>query len=122
MAALHRLRELGVKISMDDFGTGFSALSYLRRFPFDKLKIDRSFISDLTRDEGALAIVRAVTSMAKSLGMITTAEGVETSDQLAQARLLGCTEVQGFYISRPQPIEKMVRVIEQYAPRKAKTA
>jgi diguanylate cyclase (GGDEF)-like protein len=122
LAALHRLRELGVKISMDDFGTGFSALSYLRRFPFDKLKIDRSFISDLTRDEDALAIVRAVTSMAKSLGMITTAEGVETSDQLAQVRLLGCNEVQGFYISRPQPIEKMVRVIEQYAPRKAKTA
>ncbi len=122
LTALHRLRELGVKISMDDFGTGFSALSYLRQFPFDKLKIDRCFIKDLSHDEDALAIVRAVTSMAKSLGMITTAEGVETSDQLAQVRLLGCSEVQGFFVSRPQPIERMVRVIEQYAPRKAKTA
>jgi diguanylate cyclase (GGDEF)-like protein len=122
LAALHRLRELGVKISMDDFGTGYSALSYLRRFPFDKLKIDRCFISDLSRDDDALAIVRAVTSMALSLGMITTAEGVETADQLAQVQLLGCNEVQGFYISRPQPIEKMTRVIEQFAPRKAKTA
>lgn len=121
LMSLHRLRELGVKISMDDFGTGFSALSYLRRFPFDKLKIDRSFISDLSHDD-ALAIVRAVTTMAKSLGMITTAEGVETSAQLAQVRMLGCSEVQGFYFSRPQPIENIARIIAEYAPRKAKTA
>jgi diguanylate cyclase (GGDEF)-like protein len=122
LAALHRLRELGVKISMDDFGTGFSALSYLRQFPFDKLKIDRCFISDLSNDIDALAIVRAVTSMAKSLRMITTAEGVETSDQLAQVRLLGCSEVQGFFISRPQPIEKITRLIAEFAPRRVKTA
>ena len=121
LTALHRLHELGMKISMDDFGTGFSALSYLRQFPFSKLKIDRSFIMDLSHDE-ALAIVRAVTTMAKSLGMITTAEGVETSDQLAQVRMLGCTEVQGFFISRPLPIEKIGRVIAEYAPRKAKIA
>jgi diguanylate cyclase (GGDEF)-like protein len=122
LAALHRLRELGVNISMDDFGTGFSALSYLRQFPFDKLKIDRSFISDLSNEENALAIVRAVTTMAKSLGMITTAEGVETADQFAQVRMLGCNQVQGFYISRPQPIEKIVRVLDEFAPRQAKTA
>ena len=121
LTALHRLHELGMKISMDDFGTGFSALSYLRQFPFSKLKIDRSFIMDLSHDE-ALAIVRAVTTMAKSLGMITTAEGVETSEQLAQVRMLGCTEVQGFFISRPLPIEKIGRVIAEYAPRKAKIA
>ena len=121
LAALHRLRELGVKISMDDFGTGFSALSYLRQFPFDKLKIDRCFIKDLSHED-ALAIVRAVTTMAASLGMITTAEGVETSDQLAQVRMLGCNEVQGFFISRPQPVERIVRLIAEYAPRKAKSA
>ena len=121
LTTLHRLHELGMKISMDDFGTGFSALSYLRQFPFNKLKIDRSFIMDLSHDE-ALAIVRAVTTMAKSLGMITTAEGVETSDQLAQVRMLGCTEVQGFFISRPLPIEKIGRVIAEYAPRKAMIA
>jgi len=121
LTTLHRLHELGMKISMDDFGTGFSALSCLRQFPFNKLKIDRSFIMDLSHDE-ALAIVRAVTTMAKSLGMITTAEGVETSDQLAQVRMLGCTEVQGFFISRPLPIEKIGRVIAEYAPRKAKIA
>jgi len=122
LAALHRLRELGVKISMDDFGTGFSALSYLRRFPFDKLKIDRSFISDLSHDDNALAIVRAVTTMAISLGMITTAEGVETADELAQVRLLGCTEVQGYFISRPQSIEIITRLIAEFAPRRAKIA
>ncbi|HEY0224051.1 MAG TPA: EAL domain-containing protein, partial [Pseudolabrys sp.] len=122
LAALHRLRELGVKISMDDFGTGFSALSYLRRFPFDKLKIDRSFISDLSHNDDALAIVRAVTSMAKSLHMITTAEGVETADQLAQVRLLGCNEVQGFYISQPGTIDKIARLIGEYMPRRIKTA
>jgi len=121
LAALHRLRELGVKISMDDFGTGFSALSYLRRFPFDKLKIDRCFIKDLSHED-ALAIVRAVTTMAASLGMITTAEGVETSEQLAQVRMLGCNEVQGFFISRPQPVERIVRLIAEYAPRDVKSA
>ena len=122
LAALHQLRALGVRISMDDFGTGFSALSYLRQFPFDKLKIDRSFISDLSRHDDAMAIVRAVTSMAKSLRMVTTAEGVETVEHLDQIRMLGCSQVQGFFISRPQPVETMVRVLEKFAPRKAKTA
>jgi diguanylate cyclase (GGDEF)-like protein len=122
LAPLHRLRELGVKISMDDFGTGFSSLSYLRRFPFDKLKIDRSFINDLSSDANALAIVRAVTTMAKALGMITTAEGVETEEQLRQIRRLGCNEAQGFYIGRPQRLEDIARLLQDYAPRKAKSA
>jgi diguanylate cyclase (GGDEF)-like protein len=122
LAALYRLHELGVKISMDDFGTGYSALSYLRQFPFDKLKIDRSFIMDLSKDDDALAIVRAVTSMAMSLGMITTAEGVETAEQLERVRLVGCNEVQGFFISRPLQIENLSRVIEQFTPRKIKSA
>jgi diguanylate cyclase (GGDEF)-like protein len=122
LATLHRLRILGVKISMDDFGTGFSSLSYLRRFPFDKLKIDRSFIGDLSKDEDALAIVRAVTAMAKSLRMITTAEGVETSEQLGQVRSLGCTEVQGFFIGRPQRREEIARLLADYVPRSAKRA
>jgi diguanylate cyclase (GGDEF)-like protein len=121
LAALHRLHELGVKISMDDFGTGFSALSYLRLFPFHKLKIDRCFIGDLSND-AALAIVRAVATMAKSLGMITTAEGVETAEQLEQVRLLGCGEVQGFYIGRPQPIDAIARLIADYSPRRSRTA
>jgi diguanylate cyclase (GGDEF)-like protein len=122
LATLHRLHELGVKISLDDFGTGFSSLSYLRRFPFDKLKIDRSFIRDLSGDENALAIVRAVTTMAKSLGMITTAEGVETEQQLGQVSRLGCNEVQGYFIGRPQRLEEIGRLLQGYAPRKAKSA
>jgi diguanylate cyclase (GGDEF)-like protein len=121
LTTLHQLHELGVKISMDDFGTGFSALSYLIRFPFDKLKIDRCFITDLSHDD-ALTIVRAVTVMAKSLGMITTAEGVETAEQLEQVRMLGCSEVQGYYIGRPQSIESVCRLIAEYSPHQAKTA
>jgi diguanylate cyclase (GGDEF)-like protein len=122
LAALHRLRELGVKISMDDFGTGYSSLSYLRRFPFDKLKIDRCFISGLSEGDDSFAIVRAVTSMARSLGMITTAEGVETKQQLQQVRTLGCTEVQGFLISRPKNLADITRLIRSYSEKQAKTA
>ncbi|MDP2411752.1 MAG: EAL domain-containing protein [Pseudolabrys sp.] len=121
LAALHQLRHLGVKISMDDFGTGYSALSYLRLFAFDKLKIDRCFVNDLSHD-ASRAIVRAVTDMARSLGMITTAEGVETAEQLDHVRLLGCDEVQGFYISRPQPLAAVHGVIAAYAPLRAKSA
>jgi diguanylate cyclase (GGDEF)-like protein len=122
LATLHRLRELGVKISLDDFGTGYSSLSYLRRFPFDKLKIDRSFIGDLSRGGNAQPIVLAVNTMAKSLGMITTAEGVETLQQFDHARALGCTEVQGFFISRPKPVEDINELIHRLGPRKLRTA
>jgi diguanylate cyclase (GGDEF)-like protein len=123
VAALHQLRSLGVKISMDDFGTGFSSLSYLRRFPFDKLKIDRCFISDLSKhDQSGLAIVRSVAALAKNLGMITTAEGVETAEQLELVRMIGCTEVQGFFFGRPQPLKDIMRTLNQYLPQQAISA
>jgi diguanylate cyclase (GGDEF)-like protein len=122
LATLHRLRALDVKISMDDFDTGFSSLSYLRRFPFDKLKIDRSFIHDLSKAPGAFEIVRAVTDMARSLGMIATAEGVETAEQMEQVRELGCTEVQGYYIGKPQPLAEVAGLLDAYLPRRAKSA
>ena len=101
LEALHRLRGIGIRISMDDFGTGYSSLSYLRAFPFDKIKIDRSFMRDLERRGDSLAIIKAVIQLGQSLGMSTTAEGVETEDQLRAVREQGCTEVQGFLFSPP---------------------
>ncbi|MGX9394004.1 bifunctional diguanylate cyclase/phosphodiesterase (plasmid) [Nitrobacteraceae bacterium UC4446_H13] len=111
LASLHKLREFGVKIAMDDFGTGYSSLSYLRSFPFDKIKIDRSFVQELATRGDSMAIVRAVTGLGKSLGISTTAEGVETSEQLALLRSEGCTEVQGYLFNAPQradAVEKML--------------
>jgi diguanylate cyclase (GGDEF)-like protein/PAS domain S-box-containing protein len=105
LVTLHKLRALGVRISMDDFGTGYSSLSYLRSFPFDKIKIDRSFVSQLSSRDGSMAIVRAVAGLGKSLGISTTAEGVETDEQLALLRSEGCTEVQGYLFSPPRPAE-----------------
>ncbi len=102
LATLHRLRGMGVRIAMDDFGTGYSSLSYLRRFPFDKIKIDRSFVRDLERADCS-AIVEAVAELAAKLGMATTAEGVETQGQLDMVRAKGCTEVQGYLFSPPRP-------------------
>jgi EAL domain-containing protein (putative c-di-GMP-specific phosphodiesterase class I) len=102
LKTLHSLRELGVRIAMDDFGTGYSSLSYLRSFPFDKIKIDGSFVSDLTSGEDGVAIIRAVASLGASLGMATTAEGVETEEQLAQVSAEGYTEIQGFLFSPPR--------------------
>ncbi|MEA3066516.1 MAG: hypothetical protein QOJ27_2977 [Sphingomonadales bacterium] len=101
LAVLHALRALGVRIALDDFGTGYSSLSYLQSFPFDKIKIDRSFIEQLLTRSGASAIVRAITDLARALGMETTAEGVEDSEQLALLRRHGCTSVQGYLFSRP---------------------
>ncbi len=101
-STLHRLRDLGISISLDDFGTGYSSLSYLRAFPFDKIKIDQSFISDLPARRDAAAIVRAITGLARSLDMVTTAEGVETDAQRDHVRALGCDQVQGFLIGQPQ--------------------
>jgi EAL domain-containing protein (putative c-di-GMP-specific phosphodiesterase class I) len=116
LATLHKLRALGVRISMDDFGTGYSSLSYLRSFPFDKIKIDRSFVSELDRDD-SMAIVRAVTGLGKSLGISTTAEGVETNEQLALLRLEGCTEVQGYLFSPPRPAEDVESMLSTGRPR-----
>ena len=111
LATLHELRGLGVGIAMDDFGTGYSSLSYLRSFPFDKIKIDQSFIRDLSEREDSLSIIRAVVGLARSLRMVTTAEGVETRDQLAQLRHEGCTEVQGYLFSRPISAEAARRMM-----------
>jgi diguanylate cyclase (GGDEF)-like protein len=107
LATLYRLRELGVRIAMDDFGTGYSSLAYLQSFPFDRIKIDRSFIRDIADGTGSVNIVRAVAALAKGLGMETTAEGVETSEQLDSVRSEGCTEMQGFLFSRPRPADEL---------------
>ena len=98
---LHRLRKTGVRIALDDFGTGYSSLNYLRAFPFDKIKIDRCFVSELLDRSDCQAIVRNVIMLARALGMETTAEGVETREQYEWLKLHGCTEAQGYYISRP---------------------
>jgi diguanylate cyclase (GGDEF)-like protein/PAS domain S-box-containing protein len=121
-ATLHRLRELGVHISMDDFGTGYSSLSYLRKFPFDKIKIDRSFISGLPGDNESIAIVRAVAGLAANLNMTATAEGVETAEQLETIRALGCVEMQGYLFSRPVPLAQIVSMLEPQRRKLAKTA
>lgn len=100
---LHQLRSLGIGISMDDFGTGYSSLSYLRMFPFSKVKIDRSFVRDLTTDKSSMAIIRAILSMIASVGITSVAEGVETPEQLQWLQGESCTEAQGYFISRPVP-------------------
>ena len=108
---LFRLKGLGVRVAMDDFGTGFSSLGNLRSFPFDKIKIDRSFVADIGRNPEAAAIVRAVVGLGKSLGIETTAEGVETREQLAYLKIEGCSEIQGYYYSHARPagqIEKLL--------------
>jgi diguanylate cyclase (GGDEF)-like protein len=115
LATLHELRALGVRISMDDFGTGYSSLSYLRSFPFDKIKIDKSFVTDLSDRADSLAIVRAVTGIGRSLGMATTAEGVETADQLARLSSEGCTEVQGYLFSPPRPARELPALLRRLA-------
>jgi diguanylate cyclase (GGDEF)-like protein len=114
LKALHQLRSLGIRISMDDFGTGYSSLSYLRSFPFDKIKIDRCFINGLGDSSESAAIVQAVAGLAVSLSMTTTAEGVETRDQLDRVRELGCTDVQGFFYSPPVPLHELAKIFAKY--------
>ncbi len=113
LATLQKLRALGVQIALDDFGTGYSSLSYLRSFPFDKIKIDRSFISDLSNGAEPLAIVHAIAGLAKSLNMISTAEGVETKQQLETLESVGCVEMQGYLFSRARPAVEIVRMFLQ---------
>ncbi|MFB6459357.1 EAL domain-containing protein [Bradyrhizobium tunisiense] len=113
-AALEQLRELGVRIALDDFGTGYSSLSFLQKFPFDKVKIDRSFVSELASErEEARRIARAVVAFAVSLGKTTTAEGVETADQLAILREEGCVEAQGYHFSRPMPASRLAQLAQR---------
>jgi predicted signal transduction protein with EAL and GGDEF domain len=111
MSMLHDLKALGVRISMDDFGTGYSSLSYLRSFPFDKIKIDQTFVRDILEDSDALAIIKAVLDLGSSLGIVTTAEGVETVEQLNALRDQGCAEIQGYFISRPAPASEIARML-----------
>lgn len=103
LTTLHQLRALGVTVAMDDFGTGYSSLGYLQRVPFDKVKIDRSFTSQLTHTRESAAIVSAVIGLCSSLDMHTTAEGVETTEQFEALVRNGCTEAQGYYFSMPRP-------------------
>ena len=112
LAILHQLHGMGVQISMDDFGTGYSSLSYLQKFPFSKIKIDKSFVRDLDTKANSVAIVRAVTGLSQSLGIATTAEGVETAEQLARLRTEGCTEIQGYYVSPPRPLHEATALLK----------
>jgi EAL domain-containing protein (putative c-di-GMP-specific phosphodiesterase class I) len=118
LATLHQLHKLGVKISMDDFGTGYSSLSYLRSFPFDKIKIDRCFVSGLADGEDSCVIVQAIAGLAKNLGIMTTAEGVETEQQLQLVKSLGCTEMQGFLFSPPRRVEDLTQMLWPQADKK----
>ncbi|MCZ7594319.1 MAG: EAL domain-containing protein [Hyphomicrobium sp.] len=102
LSILHQLRELGVRIVLDDFGTGYSSLSYLQSFPFDKIKIDHAFIKNITSNKDSLKIVRAIVMLARSLGMTTTAEGVESREQLEAVQCEGCDEIQGYFVSAPR--------------------
>ncbi len=117
LKALHRLRGLGVRIALDDFGTGYSSLSYLRSFPFDKLKIDRSFVQDLPESHASRAIVQAITALGASFNIPITAEGVEKLEQMEYLRREGCKELQGFYLSRPKPREELAVLRKEAAPR-----
>lgn len=116
LALLYTLRDLGVRISMDDFGTGYSSLSYFRRFPFDKIKIDRSFVQNLDHGKGSIEIIRAVIGLGRALGMDVLAEGVETQQELNILTQEGCNELQGYYFSRPRPIEEVDAMLSAFAP------
>jgi predicted signal transduction protein with EAL and GGDEF domain len=111
LKTLKKLHDMGVRISMDDFGTGYSSLSYLRSFPFDKIKIDASFVKDISWEDDDIGIVHAVVGLAERLGVTTTAEGVETEEQMEVLRAEGCTEAQGYFISRPLPSRDLLHFI-----------
>jgi EAL domain-containing protein (putative c-di-GMP-specific phosphodiesterase class I) len=113
LSMLQHLRAVGVRIALDDFGTGYSSLSYLRRFPFDKIKIDRSFVNDLANAEGSSSIVQAVINIAKARNMTTTAEGVETEQQKQMLVSLGCTEMQGYLFSQALPVAEIRMMLSQ---------
>ena len=110
-SVLHQLHAIGVRLSIDDFGTGYSSFSHLRNFPFDKIKIDRSFVAEISTKADSLAIVRAVTGLADSLKMTTAAEGIETEEQLELVKELGCTEVQGYLFSPPRPASELTKLL-----------
>jgi EAL domain-containing protein (putative c-di-GMP-specific phosphodiesterase class I) len=113
VALLHRLRAMGVRVALDDFGTGYSSLSYLRSFPFDKIKIDKSFVDQVALDRSSAAIVHAIVDLAAALDMETTAEGVENADQLAELRGQGCSSIQGYLFSRPVEAGMVMGLLDQ---------
>jgi EAL domain-containing protein (putative c-di-GMP-specific phosphodiesterase class I) len=115
LAILGELKALGVQVAMDDFGTGYSSLGYLQRFPFDRIKIDRSFVADLLTRPEAAPIVRAIVGLSTSLGMSVIAEGVENEQQLAVLRREGCDEAQGYLIGRPVPAEEVLALLRRSA-------
>jgi diguanylate cyclase (GGDEF)-like protein/PAS domain S-box-containing protein len=119
LSILHQLRAIGIRIALDDFGTGYSSLSYLKRFPFDKIKIDRCFVSDIAEIGGSSVIVQAVVNIATAGNMTTTAEGVETREQMEMLRALGCTEMQGYLFSAAKPGPEVRRL---FGPRQGMTA
>jgi EAL domain-containing protein (putative c-di-GMP-specific phosphodiesterase class I) len=119
LATLHALRALGVRISMEDFGTGYSSSSYLRKFPFDKIKIARSFVHDLSFNADSQAIVRATLSLGKSLGITITAEGVETDPELACLKSEGCHEGQGYLFAKAHPQTDVLKMLAEKAIRAA---
>ena len=121
LATLHALRRLGVRIAMDDFGTGYSSLSYLRSFPFDKIKIDQSFVRDITAADESAFIVRAVIGLGLSLHMRTTGEGIENEIQFERLRQEGCDEGQGYYIGRPEGAGSIPEVLERWSGRRGVT-
>ena len=111
VGVLRELRDLGVSISMDDFGTGYSSLSYLRRFPLSKIKIDRSFVMDLGSSTNVEVIIKSIIDIARTLDMTTTAEGIETAEQLELLGALGCDMGQGYYFSKPRPLADLAALI-----------
>jgi EAL domain-containing protein (putative c-di-GMP-specific phosphodiesterase class I) len=120
LGKLNRLRELGVAIAMDDFGTGYSSLSYLARFPFSKIKIDRQFIRNMTRDPAMRAIVKTIVALGRSLEIAITAEGVETQEQAAMLREFGCPQVQGFLYGYPEAANAGARSKDKITPIRAR--
>ncbi|MCY1673110.1 EAL domain-containing protein, partial [Novosphingobium sp. SL115] len=118
----HSLQTLGVRVALDDFGTGYSSLSYLRSFPFDKIKIDQSFVRALEEGGSAHAIVRAITTLADALGMETLAEGVETQELLDALQKEGCDMIQGYLISRPVPGADVQGLLASLQPAPARVA
>ena len=111
LKAIDNVQEMGVSVAIDDFGTGFSSLSYLHKYPLDKIKIDRSFVVDLPNSNHSLSIVRTIVSLARSIGMSTTAEGIETPAQHALLREEGCDQLQGYLFSKPVPARDAVELI-----------
>ena len=112
-ASMDELRGLGLHLSLDDFGTGYSSLAYLRQFPFDSVKIDRAFVTDITRSEQDAAIALAIIAMAHSMGMRVIAEGVETVEQARFLSARGCDQMQGYYFSRPLPAPDYARLLAE---------